>query len=166
VSATETTSTTTPTTTQGDPIVSDTPATSSRSSITSLETAKGTTSIAESVVAKIAAIAAREVDGVDSLGGALSGALASVVGRIRGDEHKTAGVGVEVGTKQAAVDISLTITYPASIPQVAESVRQNVITRIESMTGLEVVEVNVAVADLAFAGGDDESGAASTGRVE
>ncbi len=141
-----------------------TPPDRSRGSITSLETDKGTTSIAESVVAKIAAMSAREVDGVDSLGGVLSGALASVVGRIRGDEHKTAGVGVEVGTKQAAVDISLTVMYPASIPQVAESVRQNVISRIESMTGLEVVEVNVAVADLAFAGEDDDTD--SSGRVE
>ncbi len=134
-----------------------------RDAIASLETEKGTTSIAESVVAKIAAMAAREVDGVDSLGGVLSGALASVVGRIRGDEHKTAGVGVEVGTKQAAVDLSITVTYPASIPQVAENVRQNVISRIESMTGLEVVEVNVAVADLAFEGGEDTT---TTGRVE
>jgi len=135
-----------------------------RGTITSLETDRGTTSIAESVVAKIAAMAAREVNGVESLGGVLSGALASVVGRIRGDEHKTAGVGVEVGTKQAAVDISLTVLYPASIPQVAESVRQNVISRIESMTGLEVVEVNVAVADLAFEAGTEDG--TSTGRVE
>jgi uncharacterized alkaline shock family protein YloU len=134
-------------------------------SIASLESDRGTTSIAESVVAKIAAIAAREVDGVDSLGGKLSGALAGVVGRIRGEEHATTGVGVEVGTKQAAVDISVKVKYPAPIPQVAEGVRQNVIDRIESMTGLQVVEVNVAVADLAFDGpGEDDT--VSTGRVE
>lgn len=131
-------------------------------SVASLATERGTTTIAESVVAKIASLAAREVDGVDSLGGVLSGAIAGVVGRIRGDEHKTSGVGVEVGTKQAAVDISLTVTYPASIHEVAEAVRQNVITRIEAMTGLEVVEVNIAVTDLAFEGDDEPS----TGRVE
>lgn len=137
---------------------------SSRSggTVASLESDKGSTSIAESVVAKIAAIAAREVDGVEALGGALSGAIAGVVGRIRGDEHKTAGVGVEVGAKQAAVDVSMTVTYPASIHEVAEAVRQNIIDRIESMTGLEVVEVNIAVIDLAFEGGEDEN----TGRVE
>jgi uncharacterized alkaline shock family protein YloU len=133
--------------------------------ITRLQTDRGTTTIADSVVAKIASLAAKEVDGVDSLGGAISGALAGVVGRIRGDEHKTAGVGVEVGSKQAAVDMSITVRYPAPIPQVAEGVRQNVIDRIESMTGLEVVEVNVAVSDLAFpgGGGDDDR---SFGRVE
>jgi uncharacterized alkaline shock family protein YloU len=124
---------------------------------------QGKTTIAESVVAKISALAAREVPGVESLGGAISGALSTVVGRVRGDEHRTAGVGVEVGTRQAAVDLTMTVRYPYPIHEVAEAVRQNVIDRIQTMTGLEVTEVNVAVTDLAFEG--DESGASST-RVE
>jgi uncharacterized alkaline shock family protein YloU len=132
------------------------------SQLAKLETDRGVTSISEDVVAKIAAMAAREVEGVDSLGGALSGALSSVVGRIRGDEHRTSGVGVEVGTRQAAVDLSMSVDYPSSILDVTGAVRQNVIDRIESMTGLEVVEVNIAVSDLAFPGGDDQN----SGRVE
>ncbi|MEX2626578.1 MAG: Asp23/Gls24 family envelope stress response protein [Ilumatobacteraceae bacterium] len=140
------------------------PAQSGAGSLARLETDKGVTSISEDVVAKIAAIAAREVEGVDSLGGTLSGALSNVVGRIRGDQHKTAGVGVEVGTRQAAVDLSMTIRYPSSIIDVTGAVRQNVIDRIENMTGLEVVEVNIAVNDLSFPGGDDEQ--QNTGRVE
>jgi len=128
-----------------------------RAEVASLETPKGTTTIAESVVSKIASVAAQEVEGVDSLGGMISGAIAGVVGRIRGDEHKTAGVGVEVGSKQAAVDLTLTVAYPSSIKDVAEAARQNVIDRIEAMTGLDVVEVNVAVIDLAFEGGTESS---------
>lgn len=131
---------------------------STAGSVAMLEADQGTTSIDDSVVAKIAAIAAREVDGVAALGGAMSGALANVVGRIRGSEHRTAGVGVEVGSRQAAVDIGCQIQYPASIHEVADSVRQNVIDRIESMTGLEVVEVNIAVSDLVFPEGEEESG--------
>lgn len=131
---------------------------STAGSVALLETDRGTTSIDDSVVAKIAALAAREVDGVAALGGALSGALANVVGRIRGGEHRTAGVGVEVGSRQAAVDISCQMQYPASIHEVADSVRQNVIDRIESMTGLEVVEVNIAVSDLVFPEGQEKSG--------
>lgn len=128
---------------------------------------RGTTTIDDAVVSKIASIAAREVDGVANLGGALSGALAGVVGRIRGDEHKTAGVGVEVGSRQAAVDISLQTVYPATIHEVAESVRQNVVDRIQSLTGLEVVEVNIAVTDLVFPGGESpEDTSSSTRRVE
>lgn len=124
---------------------------------------QGKTTIAEVVVTKIASLAAREVDGVDSLGGAISGAISGVVGRVRGSEHRTAGVGVDVGTKQAAVDLTMKVRYPYPIHEVAESVRQNVIDRIEAMTGLEVVEVNIAVTDLAF--DSDEDDALST-RVE
>lgn len=132
-----------------------------------LETSKGTTTIDDAVVAKIAAIAAREVDGVADLGGSLTGAISSVVGRIRGAEHRTSGVGVEVGARQAAVDMSLKITYPAPVHQVADAVRQNVIDRIESLTGLEVVEVNIAVIDLAFPGGEEgDEAPAPSGRVE
>jgi uncharacterized alkaline shock family protein YloU len=117
---------------------------------------RGTTTIDDGVVAKIAGIATREVSGVASMGGSLSGAVAQVVGRIRGEEHATSGVGVEVGTRQAAVDLSITVQYPATITEVASSVRDNVIDRIEKLTGLEVVEVNIAVADLAFPGGEEE----------
>lgn len=119
---------------------------------------RGTTTIDEGVVAKIAGIATREVSGVATMGGTLSGAVAQVVGRIRGDEHATSGVGVEVGTRQAAVDLSITVQYPATITEVASSVRDNVIDRIEKLTGLEVVEVNIAVTDLAFPGEEQEGG--------
>ncbi len=125
----------------------------------------GTTTIADNVVAKVAALATREVDGVAELGGSLSNAIGSVVGRIRGSggsssDPSTAGVGVEVGATQAAVDLTMKVLYPASIHQVADAVRQNVIDRIESMTGLDVVEVNIAVVDLVFPG-DDDSGESS-----
>lgn len=122
-------------------------------SIAQLESDRGTTSIDDSVVAKIAGMAAREVDGVAQLGGTLSTAIGGVVSRIRGSEHRTAGVGVEVGKRQAAVDLSVQIAYPAPVHEVSDAVRQNVIDRIESLTGLEVVEVNIAVIDLTFAGG-------------
>ncbi len=134
-----------------------------------LTTERGTTTIDDAVVLKIAALAAQEVEGVAQLGGALSGAIAGVVGRIRGSEHKTAGVGVEVGSRQAAVDVSLMTLYPATIHEVAESVRQNVIDRIQSLTGLEVVEVNIAVTDLVFPGGENDresSDASFSRRVE
>lgn len=140
------------------------------SDVSSLQTEHGTTTIAEAVVSKIAALAAREVDGVADLGGSVGSALGSVVGRIRGSERNTAGVGVEVGSTQAAVDLTMKVTYPASIHQVADAVRENVIERIESMTGLEVVEVNIAVVDLVFPGqptsDDEESEPSRPTRVE
>jgi uncharacterized alkaline shock family protein YloU len=118
------------------------------------------------VVAKIAALAAREVTGVAELGGTVAGALSGALGRITGgggNEPRTAGVNVEVGETQAAVDLTLKALYPASIHEVADAVRQNVRDRIESMTGLEVVEVNIAVVDLVFPGQDDDSSSGSGG---
>jgi uncharacterized alkaline shock family protein YloU len=115
----------------------------------------GTTTIADGVVAKIAALATREISGVAELGGAVSGAISGVVGRITGassNEPRTAGVSVEVGETQAAVDLTLKVLYPASIHEVADAVRQNVRDRIQSMTGLDVVEVNIGVVDLVFPG--------------
>ena len=134
------------------------PATTPRVSggVSSLQSEHGTTTIADTVVSKIAALAAREVDGVAELGGSVSGALSGMVGRITGggDAPRTAGVGVEVGQTQAAVDLTMKVLYPASIHEVADSVRQNVIDRIEGMTGLNVVEVNIAVVDLLFPGSE------------
>lgn len=129
-----------------------------------LDSGRGITTIQDSVVAKIAGIAAREVAGVADLGGAAASAIGGVMGRLRGSEHSTAGVGVEVGERQAAVDIALQVHYPARLHEVANSVRENVVNRLETMTGLEVVEVNVAVIDLAFPEGQDES--APSQRVE
>lgn len=122
----------------------------------SLQTERGTTHIADSVVGKIASLAAREVSGVVDLGGSAASAIGGVVGRIRGEEHSTAGVGVEVGERQAAIDMSMKCEYPMPIHEVADAVRENVIDRVESMTGLEVIEVNISVLDLAFPGAEDE----------
>jgi uncharacterized alkaline shock family protein YloU len=128
-----------------------------RSGGSTLQTERGSTSIARTVVEKIVAIAVREIGGVADLGGAASGAFGGVVGRLRtSQEPSTAGVSVEVGERQAAVDLTLKVQYPAPIHEVAEAVRGNVIDRVESMTSLEVTEVNITVADLAFPGGQEE----------
>lgn len=138
----------------------------SRSNSLSTSGDGGTTTIDQSVVSKVASLAAREVSGVHQLGGTVSGAIASMVSRIRGDEHTTSGVGVEVGTRQAAVDVTLIATYPTPLPDVATAVRDNITSRIEELTGLEVVEVNIVVTDLFFPGDEDEQDETTQTRVE
>ncbi len=129
-------------------------------SAVSTQVGRGSTSIADVVVSKIAGIAAREVDGVYDLGGQ----AARVVGRIRetlpGAPDLTQGVTVEVGEKQAAVDIAIVAEYGVAIHDLAAGIRNNVIDAVESMTGLEVTEVNVTVHDVHFAD-DDEPAAES-----
>ncbi len=113
-----------------------------------LQTEKGQTTIADPVVTKVAGIAAREVGGVYQLGGGVSRALGAVTQRLPGQDSSTQGVSVEVGEKEAAVDLTVVIEYGESIPRVAQQIRDNVVRRIEGICGLSVTEVNVAVNDL------------------
>lgn len=116
---------------------------------------RGSTTIADSVVNKVAGIAAREVPGIYQLGGAGARALGSVTQRVGIGDLRTQGVSVEVGERQAAVDLTLVVEYGESIPQIAQQLRDHVIKRVESITGLEVTEVNIAVDDLHFLGDEE-----------
>ncbi|MGY3206171.1 Asp23/Gls24 family envelope stress response protein [Streptomyces sp. TE5632] len=110
---------------------------------------RGNTTIADTVVAKIASMAAREVPEVYNLGAGVARAFGAMRERVPGGSSSiTQGVKVEVGERQAAVDLDLVVHYGAAIADTAADVRTNVITAIERMTGLEVVEVNVAVDDV------------------
>jgi uncharacterized alkaline shock family protein YloU len=114
------------------------------------DTSQGKTTIASSVVQKIAGMAAHEISGVYQLGGGLSRAFGEIRERIPGSTgaSQTSGVTVEVGEKQAAIDLDLIVEYGASIVDLARAVRRNVIGTVEKMTGLEVIEVNIAVNDI------------------
>lgn len=122
-----------------------------------LTSSHGKTSIADAVVSKIAGIAAREVHGVHDLGGSASRAVSALRERIPGASVNHAqGVSVEVGEKQAAVDIDIVAEYGVSIADLATGIRRNVIAALERMTGLEVVEVDITVHDVYIAGESDE----------
>ena len=127
---------------------------------TALVTKQGTTTIADTVVQKIAGLAAREVSGVHDLGGGAARAFGALRDRIPGASASAGqGVSVEVGEKQAAVDLQILVEYGVAIADLARSVRRNVVTSIERMTGLQVVEVNINVSDVHLPG--DEAPAPS-----
>ena len=116
-----------------------------------LQTERGSTSISDSVVSKIAGIASQEVDGIRMGSGgsqAVSGLLGSITGGSSGSQ--TQGVSVEVGQEEAALDLTLTAEYGKSIPQLAEAVRRNVANRVEGLVGLRVTEVNITVSNIFF----------------
>lgn len=123
------------------------------------ETSYGKTTIAASVVQKISGIAAREISGVHAMGGGVSRAFGAIRERIPGGSgtSSTSGVQVEVGEKQAAVDLDIIVEYGASIVEIARAVRRNVINGVERMTGLEVIEVNIAVNDIHLPSEDGEA---------
>jgi uncharacterized alkaline shock family protein YloU len=117
-----------------------------------LQTERGNTIIQDTVVAKIAGIAAGEVDGIRMGSGAsqtASNLLGSIPG-VGGSSSQTQGVSVEVGQEEAAIDLTVTVEYGKSVPQLAEAVRRNVANRVESLVGLRVTEVNVAVNNVYF----------------
>ncbi|PZT69027.1 Asp23/Gls24 family envelope stress response protein [Streptomyces sp. SW4] len=118
---------------------------------------RGRTTIADSVVEKIAGMAAREVPGVHALGAGMARTVGAVRDRVPGGRPSvTRGVKVEVGERQAAVDLDLVVEYGLSVVDVAGDVRTNVVTALERMTGLEVVEVNIAVRDVHLPDEPDE----------
>jgi uncharacterized alkaline shock family protein YloU len=116
-----------------------------------LKTERGSTTIQDGVVSKVAGIAAQEVDGV-RMGGGASQAVGSIMSAVPGvsSGSQSQGVSVEVGEVEVAVDLSMTVEYGRSIHQIAEAVRNNVIRRVENLVGLRVTEVNIAVNDIFF----------------
>ncbi|GGQ07192.1 stress protein [Streptomyces virginiae] len=118
---------------------------------------RGRTSIADTVVVKIAGRAAREIPGVHDMGGGLSRTLGAVRDRVPGGRPNVGrGVKVEVGERQAAIDVELVVECGVPVPDVARDVRENVMAAVERITGLEVVEVNIAVTDVHLPGDDEE----------
>ncbi|MEV8150363.1 Asp23/Gls24 family envelope stress response protein [Arthrobacter sp. NPDC080073] len=107
----------------------------------------GRTVISDSAVAKVAGIAARAVPGVYSLGSAPSRALGAIRDAVGSQDH-AAGVRAEVGETQVAVDLTLVAVYGYPLHDVANQVRAAVYQAVESLVGLEVIEVNVEINDV------------------
>jgi len=116
----------------------------------------GRTVIADTVVAKIAGIATREIGGVREVAGGGS----RMVGRLRETVPAAfgnvgQGVTVEVGERESAIDVGIVAYYGVALHELATAVRRNVIAAVERMTGLVVTEVNVTVHDVYFEGEDE-----------
>lgn len=106
----------------------------------------GSVRIANEVVSIISGLAASEVKGVAGMSGGVVDGFAELLKK----KNLAKGVKVEVGEKQAAIDLYVIIEYGAKIPDTAYMVQENVKRAVESMTGLEVVEVNVHIQGVEF----------------
>ncbi len=122
----------------------------------SVRCVRGTTTIQNAVVSSIVAMAVREVDGLDPshggtrLPGDTSPTVGEFVGGLTGGGGRTRGISVEVGDEQAALALTVNVIYGRPIHQVTNALRENVIRRVEALTGLEVTEVNITVNDVTF----------------
>ena len=101
----------------------------------------GDVKIADDVVAVIAALAAQEVEGVATMAGGMGKTIMAYVGMKKADK----GVRIEVSDGMVRADVSLTILYGHSIPDICRRVQEKIKTAIEYMTGLSVADVNIKV---------------------
>lgn len=117
-------------------------------------TAPGRTVIADPAAVKIAAVAARSVPGVYSLGAGPGRALGALRDAVGGAEPAQ-GVRVEIGQTQVAVDVSLVAEYGYPLNRLADAVRVAVYAAVSDLVGLEVIEVNVEICDVHVPGLND-----------
>ena len=102
----------------------------------------GEVQIADEVVAIIAGLAATEIEGVAYMAGNITNEL---VGKL-GMKNLSKGVKVDVLDTSVSVDLTLTMEYGYSIPEVSAQVQERVKSAIENMTGLSVIDVHVKIA--------------------
>jgi len=110
----------------------------------------GTTNIEAEVIGAIAGVSAQAVQGVASLG--TTSLRRTLRERLGAAERKARGVEVEVGTREAILDINLTVVYGYSIPSIVVQVRQNVADRLLNLCGLISKEINIRVIGIDFPG--------------
>jgi uncharacterized alkaline shock family protein YloU len=101
----------------------------------------GEIKVSEEVVAIIASTAAAEVPGVSGMSGGFAGGIVEMLGR----KNLSKGVKVEVGEKEAAIDLFVVIDYGYRIPDVSWDIQEKVKKSVEEFTGLDVIEVNIHI---------------------
>ncbi len=110
---------------------------------------QGVIKISEDVIASIASISATDTEGVSGLCSTWKGDLANILNK----NKKVSGKGVKValGEKDdVEIDVCLTIRFGVGVADTARAVQENIKNSIESMTGLNVVAVNVCVGGVSF----------------
>ena len=98
--------------------------------------------ISDDVVAVIAGVAVAEVSGVAEMAGGFAGGISEV---LSGKKNLAKGIKVEIENKEAKIDVNIIVEYGVRIPDVAFEIQNRVKKSVETMTGLEVTEVNVHV---------------------
>lgn len=107
-----------------------------------VEVTSETIQIADDVVAVIAGKAVSEVNGVAGMSGGFAGGISEV---LSGKKNLSKGIKVEVGEKEAKIDVNIIVEYGVRIPDVAFEIQNRVKKAVEAMTGLNVLSVNVHV---------------------
>ena len=112
--------------------------------VTLADEVMGEVRIADSVVANIAVLAAKETEGVfDTVGNAANEIMTKV-----GVKSASKGVRVEINEGVVNIDLALIMQYGYNIPTTCKKVQEKVRNSIENMTGLSVEDVNIRISGM------------------
>ncbi len=114
-----------------------------------LRSDRGHTVIDDTVVSRIAGMAAGKTEGL-YLGGSTARTAGDFIDRIRGSQSETRGISVEVGQEEVAIDLTVGTEYGKNIVEVTEAARRAIVERVETITGLRVTEMNITIDDIVF----------------
>jgi len=112
------------------------------------ENPDGSVSFATGVVETIAGLAAQEVEGVSSMASVSTG-FADMFSR-KSSRNFTKGVRVDIDGNMVAVDVTIIVEYGSPVPDVARNIQENIKKAIETMSGLDVRNVDVHVQGVSF----------------
>lgn len=101
----------------------------------------GTVKISNDVVAIIAGVAATEIPGVAGMSGGITGGITEMLGM----KNLSKGVKVELEDKEVTIDLFIVVEYGSRISELGEKIQKNVKHTVETMTGLNVIEVNLNI---------------------
>lgn len=118
----------------------------------SINIENGNIKIADDVIATIAAVAAEKVEGVINLQTSLKSSVTDMLGV----KNIAKGVKVSIGEEEAVIDMYITVKYGKNIIEIAKEVQEKVKEAIETMTSLQVVEVNVHISGIAMENTDEK----------
>ncbi|RXI46015.1 Asp23/Gls24 family envelope stress response protein [Clostridium tetani] len=102
----------------------------------------GIVKISDEVIGVIAGLATTEIEGI---AGMSAGPVEGITQILTGKKNLSKGVKVTVGENSATIDLYLVVEYGINIPEVALGVQENVKKAVESMTGLNVSDINIHV---------------------
>lgn len=106
----------------------------------------GDIKISDEVIATIASVATKEIDGISGLSLSIAGEIAS---KFVKKNHSKA-IKVSSNDGNLTIDISVIVKYGIRIPDISWEVQENVKKSVESMSGLSVEKVNIIIAGVDF----------------
>lgn len=107
----------------------------------------GNIKISIDVVSTIAGIAASEIEGVAGMYGTFAGGIAEMLGA---KKNPSKGVKVDMGDGSVSIDLYIVVDYGVRIPELSWEIQESVKSNVETMTGLDVLKVNIHIEGVSF----------------